>query len=295
MRKIYFMNVTLKLKLVKKDDGYSFYENPDKEIVEGIKSMTRPSTFTYWNNVGECNVVKELPNGNLMCEDSSGDVFTITKEQFNILIEEEHLSNINQKYSVFDLMNKYFMPIRCSYRSIIGYDTKFLMGDFKTNPTGVQSTLKTESWSQYDCNQYIQVEYEYDGLRSSSIYFDKDGLIANRDYNMDYNKVCDKDFQTKEQLIEKIISKFKKYETIIKQGNCWFTDDFCYIINEYGYEDGDEKMYITKRAHKFDKTYYTNGQSRKKKIIKPTKSETVPISEFTDELRKELNKFLKIE
>lgn len=287
----------MKLKLVKKDDGYSFYENPDKDIIEAIKSMPKPTTFNYWTQEGECSIVKELPNGKLMCEDTEGDVFTLSKEEYDEAISDQHLLNINKKFSIFDFMNKHFMPIKYDTNIIKGYDSKFLMGDYEANPTGVQFTLETEEWSTYDCDRYIQVEYSYDGLSSSSIYFDVDGLIANRDYNMDFNRI-DYPFITKEKHINDIISKFDKYETIIKQGKCWFATDFCYIINEYGYEDEDGsigKFYISKREHKYDKTYYTNGQSREKKVLKPTKSETVPISDFKDELRKELNKYFKIE
>ena len=84
------------MKLIKQENGYSFYENPDKDLVDKIKNIDKSLTITrlfqyprgiYWT-------LKEITGkGKYLMEDADGNMITIEKSDYDEQINEQNNEN----------------------------------------------------------------------------------------------------------------------------------------------------------------------------------------------------------
>ena len=96
------------MKLLRQEEGYSIYENPDKELVEKIKNHPTPTKFEgHWKlNNGVWSLKEVLDNGKYLMISEEGDMTTIDKEDYDELVIDTKLESINATFLVSGYMNR---------------------------------------------------------------------------------------------------------------------------------------------------------------------------------------------
>jgi len=243
-----------RLKLIRKEnnDGYSVYENPDKELVERIKAYPIPNEFNYYMfHTGKARLVEFNAKGKAIITNDDGDLATIDADDYHEYLREEHLRQINIEYRVCDTFNRYFSPyslrnsvisVRSDFgRSLIchseeehaNFDRVFENINFYDGVNGIFDTEEFQFYKDYHGN--FQLILTKRGS-SGHMYFTKDGEIKNRDYNLDLNWYGE--LTTKEAEVEKFLANFLQYSefTFEYANNTWYTPEFCFkafVTNDY--------------------------------------------------------------
>jgi hypothetical protein len=285
----------MRLKLLRKDDGYSFYENPDAELVEKIKNHPKPTSISnvgIFRNEDVWTYKETLKNGKVLIESVDGDIQTITKEEYDDYMLDAHLENINRTYLISDTFNKYFAPYTIGNMTVLSMTDEYLVNPFRTESfySGVNGVFNTEGWSSYGSlngswNCYADIEITSPN-GSGHIYFNADGEIVNRDYNLDFNVEPETESQTKEETVDYFISMLmKKLPEVMQLGReIYYCDDFAMTISE------EHTWYRNKLSCRFfiargNGVYYEDGNSRNK--LKLPKKDVTQVSkeEIINQLR----------
>ena len=300
----------MKLKLLRKTDEdkdsrtYSYYENPDKELVEKIKNHPKPTKISnvgIFKNDIEWEFKKVLDNVKYLIESTDGDVQTISKEQFDDYVKNEHLENINKTYLVSETFNKYFIPFQNGYSQILEVTDKHLYGSFSD---GVNSIFDSESWGIQDhTSNYIngtqtkEFSFKYSrGVGSGHLYFNENGEIVNRDYNENLN--IQEPFVSKTEAVKQVIEFLSKAlpDTLeVSATKTYFIEGYSINVFEHDKYNSDVCVTTFFTPEQSQGTYYVPGQSYSK-IKKPKKGLIeVPKSVLLDEFESLLkNKILNL-
>lgn len=79
------------MNLLRNVDGYSYYENPDKELVQKILNYPKPETISDWftfKNSLEWKIIDTKQNGKHVMESTEGDLMTISFEDYDKLVKK---------------------------------------------------------------------------------------------------------------------------------------------------------------------------------------------------------------
>lgn len=284
------------MKLLRQDDGYSYYENPDAELVEKIKNHPKPTQISNWelsNDRALWSFKEVLKNGKILMESEGGDLKSIPKDTYDEISLEEHLESINRTFLVSETFNKYFAPIKRGTSIIYSMTDEHLVLPMRTESfySGVNSVFNEEEWG---INDYKGLEYKQSFNNGNGhMYFTENGEIANRDYNHNFN--ITPPYVSKEATIAEFCLKLvKKLPTTLEMaegGSVYFTDRFAirYNANHEWYETTLEVEFIPFVS---GNNYYHSGESYRK-VVKPKKNLiTIESSELIQLIKNELDKFI---
>lgn len=296
------------MKLLRQEDGYSYYENPDKELVVKIQEFPKPIILTDWftfNNHLEWKLIEVKENGKYLMESSEGDLKTLSLEDYNDLVNQIHLININSTFLVSDTFNKFIAPHKYSSSIITAMTDKYLVNPYRNETfyCGVNSIFVGEEWGAnvwdtkyYNGTKRMSVNFT---LRSSNgnghMYFTENGEIANRDYNQDFNLT--KEFISKEESVQEFLEQLDiKIPNKIEQGGGRYFIDGYGIDFFFSDEDSysNEKFSVQFTPEQSSGVYYIQGESSYTKFKKPKKG-VVEIERevFFNEVTKILNNLIK--
>lgn len=297
----------MEMKLLRNVDGYSFYDNPDIELVEKILAFPPPKTlndlFTF-NNRLDWKLKEVTPNQKYLMESTEGDLMTLDFEKYEKLLNRTHLKNINETFLVSDTFNKYFAPIKNDSSIILGMTDKYLNLPMRkeTFYCGVNSIFVSERWDVF----HYSPKY-YNGTTSHELsftlgsdngnghmYFTAQGEIANRDYNNDLNQKLP--FISKEDAVQDYISKLRNLVKgkVEKTSKYYFCNGYAIIIIERFDDSWDEKkLELSFIPEVLTDTYYIQGESGNK-IKKPKKGVSeIDKEDFINTISELLNKIIQ--
>jgi hypothetical protein len=241
-----------KFNLIRKEDGYSIYDNPDKELVEKIKNFPKPNVINHWE-LGICKIKEKVDDTKVLLVNKNGDLKSMTNEKYAEALHDWHLHEINRVYLVSDTFNKYFAPYHLQNITILKMISKFpirgLIGiesdsSIKSFYDGVDVIFNEERYSFYISkynDHFKEIVYEYIEVNYSNhygmghMYFTEDGLIKNRDYNMDFNRILNReniDYNSKEECIEQFLKFFNQFENLKYYKNTWYSLRYCLKYEE---------------------------------------------------------------
>tara|TARA_R110000782_G_scaffold54693_2_gene115741 strand:+ start:4679 stop:5563 length:885 start_codon:yes stop_codon:yes gene_type:complete len=287
------------MKLIKNEGGYSFYENPDKDLVEKIKNYPKPiylvDWFTFNNNLGWKMTGTNIAGKPIM-ESTEGDMMTISLSDYNDLVFENHLRAINNEFLISDTFNKHIAPLKNGTSIITGMTDKYLQNLVRkeTFYCGVNSIFISEEWGTnvWDTNYYngtktMSVNFSIgSGNGNGHMYFNENGEIVNRDYNRDLN--ISLPFISKEDSIKEFIVELTKKlpETIEKCGNTYYMLGYGIKIKTY-----DFSISVKFTPEQSPDVFYVQGESAYTKFKKPKKGVVeVSNNELIDEVSRLLHK-----
>lgn len=276
----------MELKLLRQDDEYSYYENPDKEMVKAIKAIPKPNFIEDYR--GKLTFVKIQSNGNYMFEDEKGDVVSMTEEDYNEGIEDTHTKLINEKFDVCKLVNENFMPFQTNHYLI--HKIELMTEGFLAGDTYARV-------SQFD---YYEDEIKYSPATSYSlifICFTPNGEIKNRDHNHNLNKR--QNIKTAQYYISKFIKgmNFEAMSKIEYSNNNYFIEkgkeSYCLSLEKIDYNNNFCFSLEKRKKAKLD-SYYNPGYSSDK-IKKPKKVSELSPTEFKKIITEELKSYFSDE
>ncbi len=295
------------MKLIRKDDGFSYYENPDKELVQKIQEFPKPIIFIDWftfNNNLEWKLVEVKENGKYLMESSEGDLKTLGLEEYNDLVKDIHLKNINTAFLVSDTFNKFIAPHKYSSSIITAMTDKYLVNPHRNDTfyCGVNSIFVGEEWGAnvwdtkyYNGTKRMSVNFTLCSSNGNGhMYFTENGEIANRDYNQDFN--LEKPFISKEESVQEFLEQLDiKIPNKIEQGSDrYFIDGYgihLYIPDDE--DEDDERFSVMFTPEQTPGVYYVQGESYNK-FKKPKKGIVeIPREEFFEKVKKILNDLIK--
>lgn len=163
------------MKLLRTVDGYSYYENPDSDLVTKIKSEPKPTEFIDWftfKNKLSWSLTKKNKD-KLIMETTEGDIMSIDQETYDDLVNKTHLSNINTKFLVMDTFNEYFAPFKDGSSIITAVTDKFLINPFRTETfySGVNGIFVGEYWrSRTSDSNYLNGTKTMENGKSTTYY-----------------------------------------------------------------------------------------------------------------------------
>jgi hypothetical protein len=287
------------MKLLRTVDGYSYYENPDSDLVKKIKSEPKPTEFVDWftfKNKLSWSLTKKNKD-KLIMETTEGDIMSIDQETYDDLVNKTHLSNINTKFLVMDTFNEYFAPFKDGSSIITAVTDKFLINPFRTETfySGVNGIFVGEEWrtrigglGYLNGTHTISVKFHLSKrFGNGHMYFNEIGEIVNRDYNQDFNLV--RPYISKEDSVKEFIDVLNERlpETLEKSGKTYFMVGFG--IQIYCTDDDDERVSVSFTPEQKPDVFYSQGESSNK-FKKPKKNlEVVSKTELIDKVSVMLN------
>lgn len=282
----------MKLQLLRQEEGYSIYENPDANIKAAIQNIEDPTELTeFWIpefRDDKWSFKETLENGSILLQSDNGNLTTISKEEYDKEFKEAKLQKINRAYSVGDLMNQYFMPMYIGQKIYHKMFSQPLRMGFRqeTFYDGVNPIFMVEEYHTWDYGYKTSFEASF-GNGNGCMYFNLQGEIENRDYNQNLND--ESEFVPKDKVIEEFIQALDRrigdsvLEVSSKNLN-YFIDGFAFKI----YNEDSTEIEIEYFPHATGNRYFKAGESYRK-ITKPAKLEVIPKEEFLDFMRKKCN------
>lgn len=263
-----------RLKLIRSEEGYSVYENPDKELVEQIKAFPQPMDFTHYMITGRARLLEFNANGKAVLTNDDGDLATIDADKYYECLRKEHMRQLNLKYKVSDTVNKYFTPVPLRNMSLVKMTSDFCMhrmfgGNLVEREVsfydGVEGIFVTDQFLFYiDHEGNIHLNLAEGGYRQMGhMYFTKDGEIKNRDYNLNLN--WDGEITTRAGECEKFLAYFSEFKEFEYASNTWFTPEYCFKVF-----NGEENILVERLN--FNGKIYTTGGRHATKARKPKKN-----------------------
>ena len=250
----------MELQLIREEDGYSIYENPNKEMVEQIKNLPKPTTFRHYRHGSGCVLESTLENGNLVCKATDGDIFTLYQEEYDEYTTDAHLDNINRIFNVGELFQEHFLPIYNGGEILYEMSLRWSHNPYRdvqeTWSTGVNPIFFEEQYSFWDGQREIQFEY-HNGASNGHCYLDADGNIKNRNYNRNFNEL--RPYETKEEVVNNFLDLFNTNGWVKRQGDVFFTEKMAY--KTYNDEDGFRALEVYKLPLVREGVYYQPGAS----------------------------------
>lgn len=252
-------------------DGYSIYENKDKDLVEKIKAIPFDGSFVLWNKQGVFKVEKELNDKQIMCVNEEGEYEIIDKEKLEELQKDGHLLKINKTFPVHKYFIDHFGQVEMGMNKILEVTDKFDKHQTKEY-SGVH--YKVHSWRSWNLNDSYHYDESKDGYKNGFIFFNEDGNYKIRNYNL---KLIDVDCPiiSREQNINTFLSYFDKYKVLeyIEGSNYWFVGDK-EVLNVWSDIDDEDAFGLQIRVevfpHSSGNRYFKRGESYRK-ITKPKK------------------------
>lgn len=230
------------INILRKEDGYSVIENPDKELVEKIKAIKPSDTFDYSFYTG-CEVTQNLGGGQFLVKDDEGEFITLKKEDIDSARTETLLTEINKTYLVWETLNT--LP---TLYTRDGFSRIEFNGATKEDIANPQLMMRSH-------DSLRRVGYSKQGLKMdtyngfsimdnsdnqwSSIafaYFDTDGNIRCRDYNIDIGEMAKNESKITKELILQELTSYIKGEEFQMKGNKFYSDKWCYVVSTEPYQ-----------------------------------------------------------
>jgi hypothetical protein len=269
------------MKLIKQDNGYSFYENPESEIKQKIQEIPKPTHIVY-HGIGKWAKTGVASNGNIIIESEEGDIQTILPSVYYTEIHNAHIKNINTVFPVKDIFNKYFTPFKRDNEILVEMvDNDYIIGK-------VGHIFHVKEWQIWDNKtNYINGSHTRvirftmsSSICSGSIYLTEDGDIANRDHNYDFN--IKREFETFEDTIERLYSLLRTYPELEYSNGKWFTDK--YVLKIETDIRHDFKLEV-RQIPNHGSSYYIQGNSYSKIKRPKMKGEIVSSEHLVDAVK----------
>lgn len=274
----------MEMKLLRNVDGYSYYENPDTELVAKILAFPSPKIlkdrFLFKNDL-DWQLKEITPKSKYLMESNEGDLMTITSEDYYSLISEIHLKNINEAFLISDTFNKYFAPFKNGSSIITAMTDEHLQLPMRKESfyCGVNHIFVNENWSTYaydtrylNGTKVMKIDFTLGSNNGNGhMYFTAQGEITNRDYNQNFNDP--KPFVSKIDSINQFIKELDKRlpNKIEQSGKFYYINGYVIRINEPNPDDWFEKRLSVKFIpEQSADTFYVQGESSSK-IKKPKK------------------------
>jgi hypothetical protein len=225
----------------KTESGYTVFKNVDEELVSKIKALNVPSETWIESNwlsgaKGVCRIDKKLNDNQFLCVDEHGHYFVKDANSFEDTNRNNLLNKINNEFSVADYLNENMKLFTHS-----GYaHIKFLSSKTDESYDALGRVSKTEIGYELDTYDGITLK-ELSGKWCSIMFcfFNEEGNIENRDYNIDFKDYFENKPKTREDLINGISSLIPDVE-YKHAGNKWFSNSFAFVLDESGDEEDDE-------------------------------------------------------
>lgn len=285
------------LKKIGEERGYSIYENPDKEMVEAIKSIsTKDLVCTeiapFWGKELTLSEVTDM--GKYIMVNNDGDMVSISKEDYEEGIKESLLQRINENFDAATLVNNYMLPFFNGGYTLIRVED-LLEGRSEKDKKKLKNMGTYSRWHSFrtlECRSYRYKQDYYGGTTSfdytlqynvrgdsCTIYLDSDGNLRNRDYHVNFEMELNREYMPVEDVIKKYITQFKDLDVteFDYHNEKWFTDE--YVI--YFAEKDGTTMLFKRIPHQNKNSYYISGESYNK-INKPKSAKKVSKQHFID-------------
>jgi hypothetical protein len=284
----------MQLKLLREKDGYSFYENPNADVVEKIKNYPTPTKINHYKGVLEH--VQTLENGKFLLKSEDGDLQTMCKEDFEDAIERTKLEQINEVFDVNKTFN-HFLPIHNGDEKVVKMSDKLLKeSSFKgsQSATSVRFALQVKRLEFNNrATRYVKGsishrnEIKFDkSICSNCTYFTLDGEIANRNYNYNFNEIQEP------HDVENEKNKFIKYVVEQLYGNIEHINNEFYCSNYYFCINETRNTFSLNLIPKQSRAYYIEGESYCKKNKPKTGLITVSNEALATLLDEKISQFL---
>jgi hypothetical protein len=222
--------------------GYSVWENTNKELVAKIKAIKQKlsikvgDTVNHWRSK-ECKVVSFINDKEALVYSEKHkwhEVHQLENEQEQL--GDSHLQIINDTFKVEDYFAENFGIIANNREIVLGIENVM-----PPNPHRKESYdrvwvagLKT---SRIDTSTYQGFKFNYaDCYGTVSCFFDENGNYVNRDHNLDlqnYKVVDPKEHKQKQvdEFLQTLSDSLAKELYHIKGTNTWFSKDFAYELS----------------------------------------------------------------
>ncbi len=297
-----------KLKLLRiegEGEEYSYYENPDAELVKQIKAVPIPTEFDYLRFEKKCSL-RDIIGDKYLIGNADNDMMTISKEQYDEAIHRQHLEDINHKFLVSDTFNQYYAPYELqndilvlSIRDDFAMNRGFGVGREVSFYTGVDlifdieetyfgvSEEKRNYWDDEKIEGNVRLHIRRSS-RCGHMYFNENGEIVNRNYNLNFNPKTGcyvRQFMGKSLCIENFLDYFKKFDGFEYAKGVWYTPEFAFkpiVVKD------DEEIIVEKLL--FDGKVYKGFNRWNSKVKKPKKVEIVTTEHLINKLKELVQK-----
>jgi hypothetical protein len=280
----------MRLKKIGEERGYSIYENPDKEMVEAIKSVSREGLvcrdiFPFQGE--EFTLNKITDKGKYLMESKDGEFITISKEDYEKEIETSLLERINEKFDAGVLLNKYMLPFFNGDRTLVKVED-ILEGKSEGDRKKLKNMGTYSRWhtfKTFGCWEYKSERDYYDSTttikynleckerkESCTIYLDVDGNLRNRNYHVNFEKELNSEYEPLAVVFNNYVNHFKELniDEFEYHNEKWFCGKFVIHFNP----TKDINIQFKQIPHQNKTSYYISGQSYDK-IKKPKSVEKV--------------------
>lgn len=281
---------------------YSIYENPDKDMVEKIKSIdmgdiTVTDVFPFGKQ--EFKLKEVTDRGKYLMEGVDGDYITIKKDEYERLIKEKKLFKINTEFDANEVMNKYMLPF-VHGRTVISECRDLYEGRTKEEIAKLINMGTHGRWYTFDgvhCYAY-ESESEYYGSipvkeisfthkpsgPNCTIYLDEDGNLRNRNYHINFDKPGE--YVSVEEYVKLFIGLLENLECdeFKYHKEKWFTDEYVWVyenLSEHEREDDAIRFRFIRVPKTNYTSYYIPGQSHSKYKL-PKSAKTVNKQHMVD-------------
>lgn len=249
--------------------GYSVFENTDKELVAKIKAVTVVEDENIIHDMfqGECEVINRISDSEILVKNKHGKHVIIKP----LSSKEKLLTEINKQFYVGDYFTKNF--------GTIAYDGHIILGIkdvMPKNPYRTESYDEVSVASRYheriDISAYNGFEFEYfKGYGSISCFFDENGNYVNRDYNLDLKifKPCDPIEYKKnkiDEFIDQVSGSVPNELYFDEDKEVWFSKSFAYklYIESEEFDISNSLKLMLDAIPNQGESYYHSGDSRNK-------------------------------
>lgn len=186
--------------------GYTEFTVPDKEIhnaiLEHVKTIDTKTFKGDFFEEGDWTIVEDKGD-KFKCTNTDGEVKNMRKSTVEIYLREKVLESIEEKFPVTEFFPKIYGKLfyRHEEKGYISVSTLDLKGcnDFLSGgPSSVRGFEETQNMSiRIEKNSYISLTARKSG-ETMSVYFNANGNLMNRDYNLDMTLYEQGDYDPKE-------------------------------------------------------------------------------------------------
>jgi hypothetical protein len=292
----------------KGQEGYSVWENTNKELVAKIKAI-RPSasikvgdTVNHWRSK-ECEVVSFINEKEALVYSEKHKWHEVHQlENESEQLGDSHLQLINETFKVEDYFTENFGTIASHGSIVMGIKDVMPPNPHRTESYDEVSVAALHEFrmetSFYDCFEFEAVDCH----GSISCFFDENGNYVNRDHNFDianHEVVDPTEYKQKQvdEFIQKVSESVAGELYHIENTNTWFSKSFAYTLDTESEEHEIYKSFKLNVDAKPKKgsgnDYYHRGcSSYSSKLSKACEKEVVTKESFLEILRGEIESSL---
>ncbi len=275
--------------------GYTEFEIPDKDIHNAILEHVKTiDTKTFKGDFFEEGVwtIVEDKGDKIKCTNTDGEVKNMRKSTVEIYLREKVLESIEEKFPVTEFFPKiygklFYRQAEKGYISVSTLDLKGINDFLSGGPSSVRAFEETQDMSIHvEKNNYISLTARKGG-ETMSVYFNANGNLMNRDYNLDMSLYEQGEYDTKE-IVDMFFDALKEIgdvETNTK-GSVFFVPGFAIEIEYVDRKEGLVMQWIKGEGDTYKRPGY-------KAIKKPKTAKKLTSDEFVELIKNSIPDSMK--